>query len=58
MQIHEYNVKTIEAMARACYGFKFRGFKYFARFPHVITKDGFKFRGFKHLNPVNYPRVN
>jgi hypothetical protein len=53
MQIHECNVKTIEAMARACYGFK-----YFARFPHVFTKDGFKFRGFKHLNPVNYPRVN
>jgi hypothetical protein len=38
MQIHEYNVKTTEVMARACDGFKFSGFKYFARFPRVITK--------------------
>jgi hypothetical protein len=55
MQIHEYNVKTTEAMARAS-----DGSKYFARFPHVISdyKDGFKFRGVKHLTPVNYPRVN
>jgi hypothetical protein len=37
MQIHEYNVKTTEEMARACDGFKFRGFKYFAQFPRVIT---------------------
>jgi polyphosphate kinase len=58
MQIHEYNVKTTEAMAHDYYGFMFRGFKYFARFPLVITKDGFKLRGFKHLTPVNYPRVN
>jgi hypothetical protein len=33
MQIHEYNVKTTEEMARAC-----DGFKYFAHFAHVITK--------------------
>jgi hypothetical protein len=33
MQIHEYNVKTTEEMARACVGFK-----YFAHFPRVITK--------------------
>jgi hypothetical protein len=40
MQIHEYNVKTTEEMARACDGFKFRAFKYFAHFPRVrvITK--------------------
>jgi hypothetical protein len=38
MQIHEYNVKTTEEMARACDGFKFRGFKYFAHLPRVITK--------------------
>jgi hypothetical protein len=38
MQIHEYNVKATEEMARACDCFKFRGFKYFAHFPLVITK--------------------
>jgi hypothetical protein len=38
MQIHEYNVKTTEEMARPYDGFKFRGFKYFAHFPGVITK--------------------
>jgi hypothetical protein len=27
-QIHENNVKTTEEMARACDGFKFRGFKH------------------------------
>jgi hypothetical protein len=27
-QIHEYNVKTTEALARACDGFKCRGFKH------------------------------
>jgi hypothetical protein len=37
-KIHEYSVKTTEEMARACDGFKFRGFKYFVHFPHVITK--------------------
>jgi hypothetical protein len=33
LQIHEYNVKTTEEMARA-----YDGFKYFAHFPRVITK--------------------
>jgi hypothetical protein len=38
MQIHEYSMKTTEKMARGCDGFKFRGFKYFGRFPRMITK--------------------
>jgi hypothetical protein len=38
MQIQEYNVKTTGEMARACDGFKFRGFKYVAHFPRVIIK--------------------
>jgi hypothetical protein len=38
MQIHEDDVKTTEAMASASDGFKFRGFKHFARLPFVIAK--------------------